>query len=63
MYLNNLLLNNTVINNYNKIPGIRILFKPINILFLNIDDLWLYNYDNIKYNELIKSIFKSISNL
>jgi hypothetical protein len=46
-----------MINNLNKIPGNRIILKPIFQFYINIDDIWLYHYNNINYNILIQSTF------
>jgi hypothetical protein len=39
-----------MINNLNIISGSRIIFKPIFKFYINIDDIWLYNYNDINYN-------------
>ncbi len=52
-----------ILKNLNRFPGNRKILKQIYLFFTNFDDIWLYNYDNVNYNYLIKSVFITISEL
>jgi len=47
----------------NKVPGSRKLLKPIFSYFINIDDIWMYNYHNRTYDAIVEEVFNATRKL
>ena len=56
-------LENQAIAAGNLIPGSRKILQPLFVFFVNIDDLWLYNYHERKYDIVVASVFDSVQKL
>jgi hypothetical protein len=56
-------LKSELIKTINKVPGNRLIYKQLNVDFINLDKLWLYLYHKRNYTESMTDLFLTVKSL
>ncbi len=56
-------LENEILKTINNVPGNRLIYKQLNVDFINFDKFWPYLYHERKYTESMADFLMTVRNL